>query len=84
MASLSHLLNEIPEKVFLITFGAIAVGVTIFLMAAINCEHPPGVGVSLGLVLNQWNLQTIIFIVFAIIIMLAVKKLLQPYLIDLM
>ncbi len=83
MTGCSHLLAFIPEKVFVVCFGSLAVGTAIFLMAAIDFEHPPAVGVSLGLVLNQWNHQTVIFILFALIIMLVVKKLLQPVLIDL-
>ena len=79
----SRLFSVMPEKFFTVSLGSLAVGTAIFLMAAINYEHPPAVGISLGLVLNQWNHQTIIFIVFAVIIMLAVKKLLQPFLIDL-
>ena len=83
MMGLSRFLDGVPARVFLVSFGAVTVGVAIFLMAAINYEHPPAVGVSLGLVLNPWNHQTIIFIVFAVILMLVVKKLLQPFLIDL-
>ena len=79
----SRLFSAIPERFFIVSFGSLAVGTAIFIMAAINYEHPPAVGISLGLVLNQWDHQTIIFIVFAVIIMLVVKKLLQPFLIDL-
>ncbi|MBU0711891.1 HPP family protein [bacterium] len=83
MTGFIYFLSFIPEKVFVVSFGSLAVGTAIFLMAVIDFEHPPAVGVSLGLVLNQWNHQTIIFIIFALIIMLVVKKLLQPVLIDL-
>ena len=79
----SRLLSVVPDKFLTVSFGSLAVGTAIFIMAAINYEHPPAVGISLGLVLNQWNHQTIIFIVFAVIIMLVVKRLLQPFLIDL-
>jgi len=79
----SHSFIAMPEKFFTVSFGSLAVGTAIFIMAAINYEHPPAVGISLGLVLNQWNHQTIIFIIFAVIIMLVVKRLLQPFLIDL-
>lgn len=83
MTGFSHLLGFVPAKVFVVGLGALAVGAPIFLMSVLNIEHPPAVGISLGLVLNQWNHQTIIFILFAIIVMLVVKRLLQPILIDL-
>ena len=83
IAGFSSLFRFIPAKAFIVIFGALAVGVAVFLMAVLNLEHPPAVGISLGLVLNQWNHQTLIFILFAVIIMLTAKKMLQPVLIDL-
>jgi CBS-domain-containing membrane protein len=74
----------ITDKVAMILFGALAVGITIFILAITDTEHPPVVGVALGLVLNQWNYQTIIFIICAVGIMTVIKILLEPILIDLM
>ena len=67
----------------LIVFGAIAVGLAIFIMAVTNTEHPPAAGVALGLVINKWGWMTIVFILCAIIWLTLVRKLLKPYLIDL-
>ncbi|HDP67946.1 MAG TPA: HPP family protein [Candidatus Marinimicrobia bacterium] len=83
MFVLSRNVSVIPDKVFIVGFGSLAVGVAIFLMAVINLEHPPAVGIALGLVLNQWNHRTIIFIVFALILLLVLKRFLEPVLIDL-
>jgi len=67
----------------LIIFGAIAVGVAIFIMAVTNTEHPPAAGIALGLVINPWSTVTILFILCAIIWLSGVRKILKPYLMDL-
>lgn len=67
----------------LIVFGAIAVGIAIFIMAVTNTEHPPAAGIALGLVINKWDWMTIIFILIAIIWLTVIRKILKPYLIDL-
>ena len=67
----------------LIVFGAIAVGVAIFIMAVTNTEHPPAAGIALGLVINKWDWITIIFILCAITWLTVIRKILAPYLIDL-
>ena len=67
----------------LIVFGAIAVGIAIFTMAVTNTEHPPAAGVALGLVINPWTWVTIVFIICAIIWLAGVRKILRPYLMDL-
>lgn len=67
----------------LIIFGAISVGIAIFIMAVTNTEHPPAAGISLGLVINPWSILTIIFILCAIIWLSGVRKILKPYLMDL-
>jgi CBS-domain-containing membrane protein len=64
-------------------FGALAVGIAIFLMTITNTEHAPAVGISLGLVLNDWNYHTILFIMAAVLFMFGIKRLLRPALIDL-
>ena len=67
----------------LIVFGAIAVGVAIFIMAVTNTEHPPAAGIALGLVINNWDWITIIFILCAISWLTSIRKVLKPYLLDL-
>jgi len=66
-----------------VVFGAFAVGSAILIMAITNTEHPPASGISLGMVLNDWNYRTVIIIVLAIIIMTIVKKLLKSHMMDL-
>ena len=67
----------------LIVFGAISVGIAIFIMAITNTEHAPAAGIALGLVINEWTNTTLIFILVAIIWMTVVRKILGPYLINL-
>ena len=67
----------------LIVFGAISVGIAIFIMSITNTEHAPAAGIALGLVINQWSYNTILLILGAIIWMSAVRKLLKSHMMDL-
>ena len=73
----------VNTKTPLIVFGAIAVGIAIFIMAVTNTEHPPAAGIALGLVINTWGWMTIVFILCAIAWLTIVRKLLKPYPMDL-
>lgn len=63
--------------------GAIAVGTAIFLMAILNMEHPPAAGMALSLVINPWELETMLFIVVAVLLFALVKEALKRFMIDL-
>lgn len=67
----------------IVVFGSIAVGSAIFIMAVTNTEHAPAAGMALGLVINNWDYLTIIFIIISILWMISVKIILKRYLIDL-
>jgi len=67
----------------LVVFGSLAVGSAICIMAVTNTEHAPAAGIALGLVINQWDYLTILFIIMAILWMAAIKTLLKNYLMDL-
>ncbi len=81
--SIIRLFPSVPERVFYIICGALAVGVAIFVMVITDTEHPPSVGLSLGLVIGEWNHITIIMVLFCIAFMVIVKRLLRDVLIDL-
>ena len=68
---------------FLIVFSAMAVGSAIFLIVVTDLQHPPPAGLSLGLVLNQGDHQTLLFILIAVVVMAVLRKVLRPYMIDL-
>lgn len=64
--------------------GAIATGLSFFIMVTTDTEHPPAAALSLGYVLNDWDAGTVL-VVFAGIAMLSlVKELVRPRLMDLM
>ncbi|MEF8879880.1 MAG: HPP family protein [Candidatus Thermoplasmatota archaeon] len=73
----------VPTELDIIVFAAIAVGFSIFIMTMINVEHAPAAGVALGLVIQNWNHMTIIYIVAAVLWMVIVKTLLRNWMIDL-
>ena len=66
-----------------ILFGALAVGVAIFLMVVTNTEHAPAAGIALGLVINEWDGWTLLFILGAVVFLTVVKRLLRSVLINL-
>ena len=65
-------------------FGALAVGIAIFVMVVTNTEHPPAAGVALGLVLNNCQPRTILVVLLGIAALALVKRLLRPVLINLL
>ena len=71
------------HQLSLTIFASLAVGIAMFIMAVTNSEHAPAAGIALGLVLNEWDYVTIIFILGAILWMAGVRKLLKPLLMDL-
>ncbi|RKD34157.1 hypothetical protein BET03_07655 [Thermohalobacter berrensis] len=79
------MLKDMSIRVIYIFLGSIAVGITILLMTITNTEHPPAVGMSLGLVLSKWSYITIMTILFCVVFMWLVKILLvkKDLLIDL-
>jgi CBS-domain-containing membrane protein len=77
-------LNLVSSKTtILIVFASLAVGIAIFIMSITNTEHAPAAGIALGLVINNWDYLTILFIMLAIIWLVSIKIILKKYLIDL-
>jgi CBS-domain-containing membrane protein len=66
-----------------LTAGAVAVGLSIFLMTATASEHPPAAGVALSFAASGWTWETIGFILLFAIILSVVKKLLNRFMINL-
>ncbi len=62
---------------------ALAVGLSIFLMAVTNTEHPPAAGTALGIVAHTWSYQIVISILVGAISLAIVRRLLRGYLRDL-
>ncbi len=67
----------------MIVTGGLAVGVAIFIMVMTNTEHAPAAGIALGLTLNEWNIKTLLFIAAAVIFIMLIRRLLKPFMINL-
>jgi CBS domain-containing membrane protein len=74
----------IDEHSVHIVIGAIAVGLTMFIMVTTDTEHPPGAAIALGFVLNEWDLMTIIVVLAGIVAISAIKESVRGRLIDLL
>jgi len=62
---------------------ALAVGLSIFLMAITNTEHPPAAGTALGIVIHPWSYQAAIFVLLFAVGLAIVRRLLGSRLKDL-
>lgn len=84
--SLVPLLAHIPiiQKFPFVVFGAIAVGLAMFVMVITNTEHPPAASLALGLVLNECNYITVVVSLVGIISLVVIKAVLRPLLKDLL
>ena len=89
---LCHYLSLIPilDDIKIITdnitiiFGALAVGITMFIMVIVDVEHPPAAGLALGLVFDGFNHTTVIVAIVGIITLVIIKELLKKYMINLL
>jgi CBS-domain-containing membrane protein len=63
-----------------VIFGAIAVGLAIFVMAITSTEHPPAASLALGLVLNGCEPRVLLFILIGIVSLTVIKTLSKPLL----
>ena len=67
-----------------IAFGALAVGLAIFVMVITDTEHPPAAGVALGLVLDGFSHMAAVVALIGIISLSVIKAVLGPVLKDLL
>ncbi len=64
--------------------GALAVGISMFLMVIFNTEHPPACALALGLVVDGFQPLTAMTAFIAIVLLSITKRLLKPFMIDLL
>ncbi len=67
----------------LLISSALCVALTSFIMVITDTEHPPAVGMALGLVINQWSFVSIFITLSAIVLLSISKELVKPRLINL-
>lgn len=61
-------------------FGALAVGLAMFIMVLTDTEHPPAAGLALGFVLNEWDVRTVVIVLVGIIMVCVIKRALRSIL----
>jgi CBS-domain-containing membrane protein len=67
-----------------IFFGALAVGLSVFLMVVTNSEHPPAAALALGLVMDGCPPVSIVVSLTGIITLCLIKAALKRYMINLL
>lgn len=72
----------LPNVALMMTAG-LAVGSAVFIMSLLNVEHPPAAGLTLGLVIEPWNLQVLAVIMLFAILIAGLRTILRPYIRDL-
>ncbi len=77
-------IEVISKSTGTVFFASLAIGLAILLMVITDTEHPPAAGVAMGLVLGEWNLQAIGVVLVGVAYMAGMRKLLKPYMIDLL
>ena len=84
LAGLLVLNFEMQPGLLYIVCAAGAVGLAIFIMVITDTEHPPAAALALGYVLNDWNVLTMVVVFAGILLIVIVKQLSKPLLIDLL
>jgi len=63
--------------------GGLAAGTAMFVMGLLDFQHPPTMGLALGLVMDSWDDRTLIVVIVAVLAMCLIKWLLRRWLLDL-
>lgn len=71
------------DHAVMIVFGALAISVAMFAMVVTRTEHPPAAALALGLVLNEWDLLTLVVVLVGVIGLSIIKQIVTPMLMDL-
>jgi CBS-domain-containing membrane protein len=64
-------------------YAALGVGITMFLMAATNTEHPPAAGTALAVVAHGFGWDLLLFLAVAVLILVIIQRATRHWLIDL-
>jgi CBS-domain-containing membrane protein len=63
--------------------GGVAVGFAILIMTATDTEHPPAASTALGIAVEEFNTELLLFVVVATTLLVVFQRLIRKYLIDL-
>ncbi len=90
VGGICHLLlvkiNGSPEMTLTISRAAVfafAVGLAMFLMVVLDCEHPPAAGTSLGIAMEGFSLEIAVIIMLVSAFLAVIRYLFRKYLHDL-
>ena len=72
------------DHALMIVFAALATSLAMLLMVVTKTEHPPAAALALGLVLNEWDLLTLVVIIAGVTGLSLIKRLVLPMLMDLL
>jgi len=70
------------DHALMIVFGALAISLAMFTMVVARAEHPPAAALALGLVLNEWNILTLVVVLIGVIGLSIIKQIVTPTLMD--
>ncbi len=81
LASVEAFLND--KEILLHLSFALAVGISMLLMAITNSEHPPAAGTALGMASREFDILIFFSIIGAVTLLALMKLFLRPHLQDL-
>ena len=73
----------INDHAIMIIFGALAISLAMFTMVVTRSEHPPAAALALGLVLNEWDVITLVVVLVGVVGLSVIKRIVLPMLMDL-
>ena len=78
-----HIFSAIQVDLEVVFAAAVAM-LTMLCMTFFSCEHPPAVGIAIGLVLRQWDLSILVVVFVTVLVIALLKSLLRPWLLNLL
>lgn len=69
---------------FVDIMAALSVGLSILAMVTTNTEHPPAAGTALGLVIHDWSVPAIIFVLASVLILSTIRIALRHKMVNLL
>lgn len=67
-----------------VVISAATAMLTMVLMLLLSSEHPPAVGIAIGLVLREWNYPVLFIVAMTVLAIVVLKELLRPWLLNLL
>ena len=78
------MLTEFPEQIEIAVEIPLAVGLAIFLMVALDVEHPPAAGTALAVTINEVTLASAIAIILSALLITQCRYMMRKFLKDLL